>query len=238
MARFDWVGTGAELSLRGEGHNVTVVVDMDSGAPHRFSVEFNGTVANGFVTKLGRKNYTVWAGSLPAGEEASLRLLKATEADMKTVVTIYGGEINGATLLLRQQQAEQLKIDVYGDSDSAAFAVDGKGHLIKCALCQGTVGCYENFAHGWVYQAASLLAAEFAVQAVSGIGVVKNAGRGLFCFTDLVLGMLIGRTLASVDKNDYNGSAWGRADAVVLFIGGNDYANLFPPSEEPPPSHI
>jgi hypothetical protein len=152
LARFDWVGTGAEVSIRGKrsAGNATVVVDMDTGTTHRIAVLLNKTVVHSFVTKAGRKNYTLWTGPLLEGEEATVRLMKATEGDMKTVVSLFGMELDGA--VPNTATSPQLRLDVYGDSDSAAFGVDGNeaAHPIDCALCEGTVGCYENFPHGWV----------------------------------------------------------------------------------------
>ena len=239
MARFDWVGTGIKIDLRGTTTtNTTLSIDMDSGCTNAFAVLLNQTIVATFIAKAGRKNYTLWTGHLSNSDVTTLQLIKTTEGDMKTATSIFGMDVRGAsTVVQKTPPSQRLRIDVYGDSDSAAFGVDGNEdkHPLDCALCEGRAGCFENFLHGWVYTAATSTVlvddADYRVQAVSGIGVVKNAGDGLFCFTDLVLGKLIHRTLGSVDSNDYNASSWV-PHAVVVMIGGNDYGNIFPPSEK------
>ena len=46
-----------------------------------------------------------------------------------------------------QQTAEPLRLDFYGDSDTAAYGVDGSsGHPLKCLQQLGEP--FENFLHG------------------------------------------------------------------------------------------
>jgi hypothetical protein len=89
----------------------------------------------------------------------------------------------------------------------------------------------ENFAHGWVTRAADQLNAELHVQAVSGVGVVKNAMDGKACSTTVTLPDLIKRTLQSVEKDDYNATLFSKPDVVVVYVGSNDYVNLLSPSK-------
>ena len=71
---------------------------------------------------------------------------------------------------------------MFGDSDSAAYGVDGS----SCAEMRCLEAAFgdENFVHGWIRGVQQLVGgatsgmAEAHVQAVSGIGVTRSAGGG------------------------------------------------------------
>lgn len=49
-----------------------------------------------------------------------------------------------------RQTAEPLRLDFYGDSDTASYGVDGSSHHpLKCLNQRGEP--FENFLHGWVW---------------------------------------------------------------------------------------
>lgn len=132
-----------------------------------------------------------------------------------------------------------IRIDVYGDSDSAGYGVDGS-RSIPSARCFAEQQGYENFADGWIRAAAALLRrndsaipAEASVQAVSGICVTNGsspatlrqpAGQPYPSMPEVVR-----RSLQTVDSNDYVPMSW-RPDVIVLYIGSNDYAGPPEPS--------
>lgn len=111
------------------------------------------------------------------------------------------------------------------------YGVDGKRWALSCETENGAA--FENFADGWVWRVAELLDADARAQAVSGVGVVKNAGevfgRALACYSNDPLPKLANRTVMAFDADDYGGDF--APDAVVVFVGGNDFANLVPPSQ-------
>ena len=254
---FDWVGTGVELSLHLAGGDapLQVSVDLDPGGEVRFAVFLKTTCPQAecpkrqirnFLTSKGdagrQRTYVLLnasdVGATNAGP-AVLTLMKATENMFQhDPCTLYAASAAGGAELVAfppvLEAAERpLRLDVWGDSDSAAYGVDGRAWAISCETENGAV--FENFADGWVHQASRMLGgAEFHTQAVSGIGVVKNAaqilGHSIACYSaNATLPELVGRSLFGAARDDWDFTSFV-PDVVVVYIGGNDYANIFPPS--------
>jgi hypothetical protein len=212
-ARFDWVGSGFSIHLAaGTGDDGSISVDMDGGS-NRFTVYRDENLVLDFFAQSGRREYNLTSAS--PGSRVSL--IKASESNFDAKdpgVVLYSIGLNGG---LDAQDFLPLlgRIDIYGDSDTASYGVDGKSSTpIQCAAHPAK---YENFADGWAHQVGLLLKAELHVQAVSGIGVTRNAGD-----PGEAMPALVHRSLRSVDKDDYNATSW-RPSAVVFYIGSNDY---------------
>lgn len=246
LAEFDWVGSGVAVQIKSSNlaavSNVAVVADLDTVGDTRFSV-YRQEVKEGmlygekeqlqdFFAGDGRAKYTL--AQISSCDECVVFLIKTNEpttATMKDqrVVKLYGMDVSGATIT-NCTAVPSRRIDVYGDSDSAAYGIDSNAGSHQCNTNQSK---QENFAHGWVHHIGEQLRADVHVQAVSGVGVAKNALDGAACSTKVTLPNLIKRTLQSVQHEDYNASnsAWAAPGAVLLYVGSNDYANLLKPTK-------
>lgn len=214
VVRFDWVGSGVSLLLSGAGPG-TVAVDMD-GDGNRFAVYCQGLQVNDFFAGRGRQHYDLLSGVAGGACEGEMSLMKASESNFHSKdfgVSLFGVFLHGFTATA--PALPKRRIDVYGDSDTAAYGVDGTAsNLIGCGLHPGK---FANFAHGWVSDIAVSLDAEVHVQAVSGIGVLNGAMSNGNTLPDL-----LDRSLQTENVDDYNASSWVPS-VVVLYVGSNDY---------------
>ena len=224
-ARFDWVGTG--VALRTTGACTRISVDMDGGG-NRFGAFVDGRQVLDFVADgEGRKLYAI-ARDVPGN--VSVELVKTSESNFCQMpgcadpgVTLSGVVLEGAgtcaaatTTSITAAAAPPRRIDVFGDSDSAAFGVDGSADAL--AVCAARPLAFENWAHGWVHLVAQDLAASVRDQAISGIGVVQNDDR-----QGAPLPAYLNRTLRSVARADYDAAAQPPPSVVVFYVGSNDY---------------
>ena len=120
-----------------------------------------------------------------------------------------------------------------GDSDTAAYGIE--------ASPKDDLGCvlssykFQNFARGWLHHAVEALRQTSAgaaldspsVQAISGIGVTRNAGP-----SGPPLPALVRRSLQTVGRHDYPPPLKPRPALVVIYLGSNDYVFPFPPSDD------
>ena len=81
-----------------------------------------------------------------------------------------------------------------------AYGVDGNSSRpVACVR-----GDFDNFSNGWALRVAQSLGAALSVQAISGIGVTRNA----VCGHGPTLPELLGRSLHTVDRDDYDPRSW------------------------------
>jgi len=238
---FDWVGSGFVMRVSGEGN---MTVEMNANGPERFGAfvqKKDGPRAQvaDFFSSAGRKNYSI---ALSNEGDALVHFQKTSEdrpvyLGGKGPASLYaitlGGTLQAVPLI--PGDVSPRRIDFYGDSDSASYGVDGTAGASECSGMASFKE--ENFAHGWITNVAQQLSdtnipVDMHVQAVSGIGIYENAmGGAASASTFVTLPKLIKRTLQSVDKDDHKGGEW-QPHVVVIYAGGNDYANLVPPSEK------
>ena len=99
---------------------------------------------------------------------------------------------------------------------------------------------FENWSDGWIRHAllgvtptaagTSVPAVDVRVQAVSGIGVVKNCvgGIGTPSLSDVPMPRMIKRRLQTVAADDFPGpassSSW-KPDLIIIYLGSNDYTD-------------
>ena len=171
VARFDWQGSGFSLELNTDATELskgssTIKVEMDAGGQN-FALYLEDQHVGDLITKKsdGRRIYTLNISTDYSRTSRTFSLLKSTEYE---IVTMYGIDTE---FRLGNPPAPVRRIDAYGDSDSAAYGVDG-GRTLPCLMAAHGK---ENFAHGWLTGVAHALRAELRTQAVSGIGVCKNA---------------------------------------------------------------
>ena len=191
LAQFDWVGSG--FSVKAGGHGL-IRVDMDGGDAKLAILQGDQLLA--YLTTRGHDGRRLYDLANATGE--TLTLLKVTEpyGDMESSqvgsdrpVSLFGLVVDpGVTLA--EVEAPVRRVDFYGDSDSAAFGVDGSARdPVACAIA--SFG-FENFEDGWIRGVQRTLQLDARVQAVSGIGVVRDAGGA-----GLTMARLVRRTVSS-----------------------------------------
>jgi len=231
-AYFDWISSGIGLCFKTHDDEVRIVADIIPGN-NRFGIfiDQQKQVHDLFTSKDDRVllNFTVPANA----SKFFLRKMSEdqTSVSKSNIVSLFGFEVYGAEVCHCKMPSSARLFSVFGDSDSAAYGVDGSSNdPLKCEI---NAKEYQNFAHGWVQGVSSILSADVHVQAVSGIGVVKNAVNGAACATVLTMPEILNRTLQSESLPTYRPqSSVAVPMVVVIYIGSNDWANLQPPSKE------
>ena len=253
VASFDWVASGVQFrvssSCKGKvgalvGGNITIDVLTYKNRFAVFVGEKEDTLAADIhADSPTRQNISTISidAAIAAGGLVTIR--KTTEDFKMKAVELYGIHLPSGYCLdaLSPKSSSGLtKIDFYGDSDTAAFGVDGSSS--EPLACLTKMESFENFAHGWVRRALMQIAEaenytifpDIRVQAVSGIGVYKNAAAGIGTptYSSLTMPKVIRRSLYSVDADDYKPDGW-IPDLIVIYLGSNDYtAQLSNPTEE------
>jgi len=223
LAQFDWVGSGFTVKLNGAG---PVRADI-AGGDTKFAIILDGAQSSvTYLTTREEEGRRLVHLANATGGVSTLTLLKATEpfGDQESSnvssdhpVSLYGLEADPG-VILAPADAPARRVDFYGDSDSAAFGVDGSAsEPTACAAAVALGFGFENFEHGWIRGVTRALGCDSRVQAVSGIGVVRDAAG-----TGVTMPALVRRTLQTVAADDYAPRDW-RPAAVVLYIGSNDY---------------
>jgi lysophospholipase L1-like esterase len=193
IARFS--GTGATLRIDGSANFFTVVVD--------------GTVASQ-VLKVGSGTTYALATGLAAGVH-DVSVWKRTEANQGDN-RFLGLDVTGGQLQA-PPAAPDRRIEIYGDSITAGYGLDGKGP--NCSWSADT----EN--HYLTYGAitARELAADLHTVAWSGIGMYRNYGEN-GPSTD-TMPVVYARTLGDKADSTWDFSSW-QPHAVVINVGTND----------------
>eukprot|EP00756_Hemistasia_phaeocysticola_P005144 Hpha_TRINITY_DN13198_c0_g1::TRINITY_DN13198_c0_g1_i1::g.113370::m.113370 len=238
---FDWVATGVQMSLRrcGSGDaNGEVLFELISPTA-RFDV-YTGvnrtalTQYDFWVHKAqARTNFSVIPASALSTSSTVITVVKATEPFVfgTRPTQFFGMHLPEGVCADAAPAPARRKVDLYGDSDSAAFGVEGDSRkLIKCLE---NMEVAENWGDGWVRGALSHLGGDIDIrnQAVSGIGVVQNAAFiGTATVSTKTMPEILRRNLQTVDNNDYPAGDW-LPDLVLVFIGGNDFTVNIPPSK-------
>lgn len=191
-ARFN--GTGATLRLDGSANQYQVVVD---GTPTSVLKFVSGTTQYQLASGLsaGTHEVVVW---------------KRTEGNMGNN-SYVGIDVTGGQLL-SASAAPDRRIELYGDSISAGYGLDGK---LPCTASQDNENHYLTYAA----IAARTLSAELHAIAWSGIGMYRNynqAGPS----TD-AMPAVYGKTLAYESTPTWNFASW-HPHAIVVNLGTND----------------
>lgn len=221
---FDFQATGFRIGNVDTSQELEV--NMDVGCDDvRFGV-FSGDeemLESEFKGINGNRTYKINATS------SILTIRKITEPFGKKcgATKVYGANVAFSSKQYLQPMERAYFIDFYGDSDTAAYGVDGKKD--ETFSCLEHMSIYEDFSDGWVKGVFDRLnhSFEYSVQAVSGIGVVRNAvSFGTPTLSQESMPKLIHRSLQTVDSDDFKPSR-SSADLIVIYLGSNDYTNLF-----------
>jgi lysophospholipase L1-like esterase len=210
-AKFGW--SGSALAIRFQGTGARVRLD---GSPNQFAIVVNGGTPTVLKTNGATAPYAVASG-LAAGVY-DLLIWRRTEGNQGentfAEVTIDGGQ------LLSPPERPPRAIEVYGDSISAGYGIEGVGP--NCPYSADT----EN--HYLTYEAiaARALGAEVHSIVWSGIGMYRNYNQ--VGPSPDAMPAVYARALPTVAQSMWDFSTW-QPDAVVINLGTNDVSTMGDP---------
>ena len=203
-ASFGW--SGSAMIARFDGTGVQIGLD---GSPNQFAVVVDGTVLSTLKTTSSGKSYTLASG-LSAGTH-DLVLYRRTEGNQGEnrylSLSVTGGQ------LLAPPARPDRRIEVYGDSISAGYGIEGKSK--DCSFSQDTENAYITYAA----IAARNLGADLHAIVWSGIGMYRNYG-DTGASSD-AMPAVYARTLPNVSSSSWSFATW-QPHAVVINLGTND----------------
>lgn len=208
---FGWAGVQAVT--RFTGSSISANIEVSSVKPGvRFLVEIDGAVSQKLVVPQGTMSSVQLADGLSGSETHTLSLWRISEDntwnDLKGAAKFGGFSLPDGGEFLAAPEAKERRLEFWGDSNVAGWCADGtpSGSDDPQAGVQNT---YET----WAARLARDLGADFAAEAISGVGVTqKTAAGAMSSYID-------GATTFSGSDWDY--SSW-TPNAVVFWLGLND----------------
>ena len=206
--RFAWSGTALSFRFRGSQFQI----ELDDSGRNWFGVTLDGVDLNGKLSTYGGHHCYRLADNLAAGEHR-LTITRLTEAMLgeTALVTANAGESGE---ILGQEAAPARRLEVIGDSITAAYGVEGENRY--CHFSAET----ENQALSYAALVGRRFHADVATIAWSGKGVFSNRGS---TSDTIPMPVLWERTLPLRDDSRWDFSAWA-PDAAVIELGTNDFA--------------
>jgi lysophospholipase L1-like esterase len=218
-----WPGTSIVATVRSASGRVRARFDERPGpyGTSRYQTFVDGSeVGAPFRLAPGEQTLAI-ADALPSGAHR-IELVKVTEASAGTTVFLGFEDVETD----EPPAHKKLSIEIVGDSNSAAYGVDGDGPL--CHYSPET----QNFLHGYAWLVGRRLDADVVALAFSGKGVLQNYDRS----DAVTIGKLYPLANPMDDASTVDAKATP-ADAVVLFAGGNDVAQPVKAVFDPPDVH-
>jgi hypothetical protein len=200
-ARFDWVGSGFEFEMAESGE-VSAELECETSSStwssgEKFTVWVNHERHSNFEVSSSEGKEPKVLGNFRSGDRVFVQ--KNGESALVTLRSVSPGR-----KLTTQKPRKDMRIDIYGDSDTAADAVTGWGGS-------------QDFSYSWAMTVANELNADIHVQAVSGIGVTAALGGP-------PLPQVLERVLLSRPKPRFSESEYDwRPDVIATFVGNNDF---------------
>lgn len=242
---FDWQSV-ILLRLRRvspDAASCALMVDM-LGGWNTFNLLVGGRVQAAVHTgRSSRKTYTIPIKDATAQDAFDVQLVKRTEPAIwqllppgKTAaVRLFSFAVPAGWELapLAATPPTQRRIEFLGDSDLAAFGLEGSPTTMSFCGVLGLRNRYQNITNSWAHTVSRMLEAEPSVLGWSGVGVHQNAAMS----GALPMGELYRRAVATDDSvaaqhRDFGAAANWSPQLVVVQVGGNDlYGGKDPPSE-------
>jgi hypothetical protein len=242
---FDWQSV-ILLRLRrvsADAAACALMVDM-LGGWNTFNLLVGGRVQAAVHTdRRSRKTYTMPIRDTTAQDTFDVQLVKRTEPAIgqllppgkTTAVRLFSFAVPSGWELapLVAAPSARRRIEFLGDSDLAAFGLEGSPTTMSLCGVLGLRNRYQNITNSWAHTVARMLDAEPSVLGWSGVGVHQNAAMS----GTLPMGELYRRAVATDDSvaaqhQDFGSAANWSPQLVVVQVGGNDlYGGKDPPSE-------
>lgn len=203
-SRFGWSGSAVVARFQGTGVQVRL-----EGSPNQFAVTVDDGSPMVLKTTGTTTPYAVASGLAPGVHE--LTIWRRTEGNQGESTLADLTVVDGQ--LLAPPSRPSRRIEVYGDSISAGYGIEGAGP--NCSFSQDT----ENHFLTYEAVAARSLAAEVRTIAWSGIGMYRNYGDS--GPSSSAMPAVYARTLPNNASSSWTFSSW-QPDAVVINLGTND----------------
>ncbi len=201
---FGW--SGSAMIARFQGTGATLRID---GSPNQFAVLVDGAMSPVLKVASGTTQYALASG-LASGSH-DLVVWKRTEGNQGENrflgIDVAGGQ------LLAPSAAPDRRIEIYGDSITAGYGLDGQGP--NCSFSQDTEDHYLTYGA----LTARALNTELHTVAWSGIGMYRNYGESSASAD--AMPAVYARTLPTQTDSVWSFDSW-QPDAVVINLGTND----------------
>ena len=202
---FSW--SGSAMVARFQGTGATLRID---GSPNQFTVVVDGNVASQVLKVVsGTSQYPIATG-LSAGTH-DVVVWKRTEGNQGSN-RFLGLDVTGGQLLAAGAAPDR-RIEIYGDSITAGYGMDGAGP--GCPYTPDTENHYLTYAA----LTARTLNAELHAVAWSGIGMYRNYG--VSGASADAMPAVYARILASTATSTWDFAKW-QPHVVVINLGTND----------------
>ncbi|MBX3189128.1 MAG: hypothetical protein KF819_19050 [Labilithrix sp.] len=212
VARFTGTSVSARLNER--------VEPWMEGGPSEWDVAIDGKWQPKVVLQTGAHDYVLADGL--AGGTHTVELYKRSEAQNGT--TQFLGYTFPGGALEAPPPAPARRIEIIGDSQPAAFGVEGVGDCPP----HNWAARWQNFRRSFGAILGETFAADVHGIVHSGKGLVRNIWRP----DPLTFPIIYPRTLPNDATSDYDFSLFV-PDVVVIMIGGNDF-DIGQPSDDGP----
>ncbi|CAL1165136.1 unnamed protein product [Cladocopium goreaui] len=224
---FDWPCTSFKFKTSAS----RAWLRMDGGRNY-FNVLINGSLVCVLKTFSAVRDYLV-----PTDGESIVEVQKRTEAKIGSITQKETSSVTLHGLVLEDGSLEDLpqdtpkRLEFLGDSETSGFGNLGPSQPgvpnLRSVLTVNVA--HQDANQAWPALVAKAFGADFHNISWSGAGVVWNAGAG--CSADAPFHDLYSRALGSSQTTSIDGE-W-QPDAVVLYLGGNDWWSLSHKGEEP-----
>jgi len=221
---------GCRIIARFEGTQISVKLeelleDWMDGGPSDWDVIVDGAITKKISMQAGMNDFELASGLAPGTHV--VELYKRTETQ-NGVTRLVGFDYHGGTLLA-PPVAPSRKIEIIGDSAAAGFGVEGVGMGPDCpGPDYGSV--WQNFHKSFGAVLGETFDADLEGTVYSGKGFVKNIWR-----PDTETMPKIFQRANSADPSSTYDITQFHPDAIVIMMGGNDFA-IGQPTDDGPAS--
>jgi lysophospholipase L1-like esterase len=212
---YSWPGVYFEGRFRGTGVGIVL-----NDSANDYDVEVDGATV---ATLVLPGQTTHWITGLTGGKH-SIRLVKRTESPWATgafggFVAAPGGEI------LRRPAARSRQIEFIGDSFTAGY-----GNMSDSRVCTSDkINRTTNADLSFGAITARRLNADYQINAISGIGMVRNYNGSR---PEVNYRTYYDRALLNVDGDVWKNPGTWRPQLVVVGLGINDFSTAINPGEQ------
>ncbi len=212
-----WPGCRIIARFEGTAVNVDLEELLESwmeGGPSEWDVAIDGTWRQKIVTSTSSARISI-ATDLPPGPHV-VELYKRSEAQ-NGVTRFRGFDFPGGALLAPPARNAR-RIEIVGDSQPAAFGVEGLDFPDLDCPGEDYAATWQNFRKSFGAVLGETLTAEVQGTVYSGKGMFKNLWRP----DEETMPVLYPRANPIDPSSAADPSAWV-PDAIVIMIGGNDF---------------